>query len=188
MRKEFVIIAGPNGSGKSTLASQIEFIGEFINADKCERNYLSDILNKEEREQRAVLLVTKEIQESIKRGKSFAFETVFASKQIPSFIKMAKESGYKIILHYIATENPDISIARVAKRVSQGGHDVPAQKIVSRYVMTLEILPSLLDFVDKAFVYDNSGEHFVPFLVKEDGQIKIIDTPPEWAKKALLLF
>jgi len=35
--KKLVIIAGANGSGKSTLVSQIEYDGEFINADKCEK-------------------------------------------------------------------------------------------------------------------------------------------------------
>jgi len=100
MTKELVIIAGPNGSGKSTLASQIDFEGEFISADKCEKQVLGDIADREKREQQAVLLVAKEIQASIKLNKSFAFETVFATDDIPSFIKTAKGNGYKTVLHY----------------------------------------------------------------------------------------
>lgn len=186
--RELVIVAGPNGSGKSTLASQIRFDGEFICADKCEQRILGDITDKAEREKKAILLVAKEIQASIKLGISFAFETVFATNQIPSFIKSAKENGYTIVLHYIATENTDINISRVAKRVSEGGHDVPKDKIIERYEKTLAILPSLVEFVDKAIIYDNSMEKFRPFLVKENGQIKITDASPQWAKQILSLF
>jgi len=174
--KELVIIAGANGSGKSTLASQLKFAGEFINADKVAKKYSCD-------EEQAVLLVARAIQTSIKAGNSFAFETVFSTTEIPTFLKTAKQNGYKIILHYIATETPDINIARVAKRVNQGGHDVPKQKIIERYGKSLAILPALLDLADEATLYDNSSEKYRPFLVKENNQIETIDTLPQWAQK-----
>ena len=113
---------------------------------------------------------------------------MFSTNQVPKFIKTAKESGYKIVLHYIATEDTDINIARVAKRVTEGGHDVPKDKIIERYSKSLAILPELLGFVDNAIVYDNSLESLRAFLVKENGEIKIIDTPPQWAKRTLSLF
>ena len=178
--KELVIIAGPNGSGKSTLASQIDFNGKYICADTCQK-----IINCNAEE--AALLVAKEIQASIKLGQSFAFETVFAKPEIPSFIKSAKQDGYKIILHYVATENVAINIDRVAKRVAQGGHDVPKQKIIDRYAQTLAILPSLLEFVDEAILYDNSQDKFRPFLVKENGEIKVTNDLPKWAEHVKLL-
>jgi len=186
--KELVIIAGPNGSGKSTLASQIEFNGEYISADKFEKNFLSHIIDKEERENRAIVIVAKEIQEQINHGKSFAFETVFATNRIPSFLETAKEKGYKIILHYIATESVEINIERVAKRVSEGGHNVPVKRIIERREKTLSMLPQLLQFTDEAILYDNSEEKLFAFLVKEDNQIKIIDSAPMWAKQILSLF
>ena len=186
--KELTIIAGPNGSGKSTLASQIELAGNYINADKCEKNFLQHISDPEAREQQAVIMVAKEIREHINVDLPFAFETVFATESIPSFLTKAKEKGYTISLHYIATEDVEINIERVAKRVSEGGHNVPKEKIIKRYQKTLSLLPILLDFCDKAILYDNSQETLRPFLVKEHNEIKIIDTPPKWAKKALLLF
>ena len=186
--KHLVIIAGPNGSGKSTLATQIDLAGDFINADKCEKNFLQHIKDKQAREQQATLMVAREISEHIKQGLSFSFETVFATTSIPSFIVNAKEKGYMISLHYIATESSEINIERVAKRVSEGGHDIPIKKIKERYEKTLSILPELIGFCDKVFLYDNSEKTLRPFLVKEKGEIKNIDVIPEWAKKVLNLF
>jgi predicted ABC-type ATPase len=182
---KIILIAGPNGSGKSTLASQIEKDGEFINADKYEKTLLSHILNQEERELKATLIVSKEIVLAISANKSFAFETVFATKTIPSFLKTAKTKGYAIVLHYVATNDTRINIERVAKRVREGGHDVPKQKIVDRYTETLEILPQLVKFADTATLYDNSTDTIKPFLIKENGEIKIIGAVPNWANQVV---
>jgi len=186
--KEMIIIAGPNGSGKSTLASQLALQCKFISADDCEKMFLSHIVDREERESRATFAVAKEIQAYIKAEKSFAFETVFSTVQVPEFIKQAKLKGYKINLHYIATENHDINVSRVAKRVNEGGHDVPKQRIIERYSKSLAILPELLRCVDEAILYDNSEMGLRPFLVKENNQIKITSPLPEWAKRVLSLF
>ena len=180
--KEIVIIAGPNGSGKSTLASQLTFSGKFINADDCEKKLYANIADKNKREVQATIRVAKEIQEHIKLGKSFAFETVFSTSEIPNFLVTAKKQGYFITLHFIATENASINIERVAKRVREGGHDVPLEKITSRYEKSLSILPRLLEFSAKAIIYDNSHDKIQAFLVKENNQIKIIGTVPDWAK------
>ena len=120
---------------------------------------------------------------SIANGKSFAFETVFSTKDIPTFLKAAKQKGYKIVLHYILTERAEINIARVAKRVREGGHDVPREKIIERYDLTTAILPRLIDFADNAIVYDNSGAKLNFFLIKENNEIKILDGAPDWAGK-----
>ena len=180
MKKEIIIIAGPNGSGKSTLASKLNFSCDFINADYCEKKFFNRVKDKNEREKLAIFQVGKAISESIKQNISFAFETVFSTVQIPSFLSKAKKQGYQITLHFIATENPDINISRVAKRVSEGGHDVPKEKIVERYGKSIAILPALLEFVDTATLYDNSHKNLIPFLVKENGEIKLIDVLPKW--------
>jgi len=181
---EVIIIAGPNGSGKSTLASQLR-IEHFISADKCEKTLLSHIEDKEKRELQATVLVAKAINTAITEKKSFAFETVFATKAIPSFLKNAREQGYTVTLHYVATEDCDINIQRVAQRVSEGGHNVPKQKIIDRYSETLKILPELIKFVDTAILYDNSNETLQSFLIKEDNQIKVIGAVPKWATKII---
>ena len=178
---EIIIIAGPNGSGKSTLASQLGLKCDFISADKCEKDLLAHILDKDERELKATIYVAKAIMAAISTNQSCAFETVFSTEQMPEFLKNAKRQGYKISLHFVATETPEINIRRVAQRVKQGGHDVPREKIISRYEKTMKILPLLIEFVDEAIIYDNSKDKIRAFMVKENNQIKIISDIPNWA-------
>ena len=69
--------------------------------------------------------------------------------------------------------------------MSEGGHDVPRQKIIERYHETLGILPRLIQFADTVILYDNSHEVLNSFLIKEDNQIKIIGTVPNWATEII---
>jgi len=69
--------------------------------------------------------------------------------------------------------------------VAEGGHDVPRQRIIDRYEKSLDVLPRLFEFSDKIILYDNSQEKVRPFLIKEDGQIKIIDDVPAWAERCV---
>jgi predicted ABC-type ATPase len=91
-------------------------------------------------------------------GISFTFETVMSHESKVAFLQMAKERGYRTYLYFIATEDPQINIARVAKRVLNGGHDVPEEKIVSRYYRAIKLLPAALSIVDRGFVFDNSSD------------------------------
>ena len=184
--KEIIIIAGPNGSGKTTLAGQLNLTGLFINADMYEKEFFSHIKSKEARELQSSIAVARKIKDCLQNGESFAFETVFAADGIPDFLQKAKKKGYEIKTHFVATDNSAINISRVAKRVSEGGHNVSKRKIVGRYKKVLCVLPELLKFSDKIILYDNSQEKMRPFLIKEEGQIKIIDNVPKWAKGLLL--
>jgi len=180
--KEIVIIAGPNGSGKSTLAGQLDLPALFVNADLYEKKFYSNVGDKDIREKRVAVAVSYKIKECIAKGESFAFETVFATRRVPKFLYRAKESGYKITAHYVATKEVSINLERVAIRVKEGGHDVPRDLVIGRYAISLAVMKELIEFSDKAIVYDNSDKSIRPFLIKEDNQIKIIDSVPDWAE------
>ena len=60
---------------------------------------------------------------------------------------------------YIATHDPLINISRVKYRVSMGGHDVPEDKIISRYSRSLENLWPAIQFSNRAYIFDNSSHH-----------------------------
>jgi len=92
------------------------------------------------------------------RNISFTFETVMSHESKLDFLKLAKEKGYRTYLYFIATKDPEINIARVASRVKKGGHNVPQDKIVSRYHRAINLLPGALSIVDRGFVFDNSGD------------------------------
>ena len=88
---------------------------------------------------------------------SFTFETVMSHESKITFLVHAKEKGFRTYLYFIATEDPRINISRVAKRVLKGGHDVPIDKIESRYHRAIGLLSKALNAVDRGYVFDNSG-------------------------------
>ena len=82
-------------------------------------------------------------------------------------------------------DNPQINASRVAQRVMQGGHDVPIQKIVSRYYKSIANCSLLSKIVDRLYVYDNSTENELPellFRVNEGKFVKQYAPMHEWAK------
>lgn len=71
-------------------------------------------------------------------------------------IKLAKEKGYKITSIFVYTNSPSINIERVKARAEQGGHDVPIDKIQSRYYRSIELSKELKLLSDKYYSFDNS--------------------------------
>ena len=47
--------------------------------------------------------------------------------------------------------------ARVCDRYAQGGHNVPAEKIATRYWRSIENAAKALPYLSRAFFFDNSG-------------------------------
>ena len=56
------------------------------------------------------------------------------------------------------TYDAKINVERVRQRVSNGGHDVPPVKVVSRYKRALALMPQLFNVCDELYVYDNSTD------------------------------
>lgn len=144
-----LVFAGPNGSGKSTITAGIKVIGEYINADLIQRELGCEALE-------AAQIATKTREYFLSKGTSFTFETVMSTPEKIDFLKQAREKGYKIICIYVLTYDPAINIKRVKKRVINGGHDVPVEKIVNRYKRALRLLPKLFEICDELYVFDNS--------------------------------
>ena len=95
---------------------------------------------------------------TLKNHKSLIFESVFSSDEKVDFVCRAKQQGYFIRLFFVATSHPSINAARIAKRVIQGGHDVPISKIISRYQKSIFNCKKIIPSVDRLYVYDNSVE------------------------------
>ena len=68
----------------------------------------------------------------------------------------AKERGYFIRCYYILTADPLINVYRVKSRVAAGGHDVPKDKIISRYDKALDLVKELLKICDICHIYYNT--------------------------------
>lgn len=104
------------------------------------------------------LLVNFLQDECINRGVSFSRETVFSHPSKVAALAKAHDAGYRTYLYYVATDNAGINACRVSERYEQGGHDVPAEKIASRYFRSLANLPDAMPHLSRAFFFDNSGE------------------------------
>lgn len=120
---------------------------------------------------------------------SFTFETVMSSADKVFFLQKAQLAGFRTYLYYVATEDPEINIARVQHRVETGGHPVPTDKIIERYSRSLGLLSDAVTYADRAYIFDNSGHDQNQVLVAEvtDGsEIEIrSDRMPVWFKTAL---
>jgi predicted ABC-type ATPase len=103
--------------------------------------------------------------ELLAQSNTFTFETVLSHPSKLDFLKNARQRGYKNYLYFVCTVNPAINIARVAQRVQLGGHDVPSDKIKSRYYSSLELLADLIPHTYHTYLFDNSFE---------DSEIKLV--------------
>ena len=123
------------------------------------------------------------------KGLSFCFETVFSHPSKIDFVAEAKSLGYEIILVYIHLQSSELNLARIAQRVSEGGHSVPEEKVLSRIPRTMVYIHDVLPLVDVARIYDNSSRAlpFVSVAELRDGQLKIIiNHLPEWVEEILV--
>ena len=177
-RPRILIFAGPNGSGKSTITKGITTCGTYVNADDIKRmSQCSDLEAAQEAEQIRRMLV--------KSHKDFTFESVLSTDRNLKLLQEAKEQGYEIHAVFVLTNNPYINVKRVKSRVKAGGHNVPEEKIISRYEKSLRNLSRLIRIADHTRVIDNSGDK--PHLICEvlNQQLVIWETA-EWNKKAIL--
>ena len=68
----------------------------------------------------------------------------------------ARALGYEIILVYIHLDASELNEARVYQRVTEGGHNVPANKIHSRIPRTMKHIAAVLPLTNEARLLDNS--------------------------------
>lgn len=160
MSQKILIIAGPNGAGKTTFARS--FLPEeaqcprFINADLIAAG-LSPFAP-EAAAIKAGRLMLKEIEESTRRGESFAFETTLSGLAYVRHIEHWKRLGYHVSLFFLALPSADLAVARVAERVRQGGHDIPEGVIRRRFdAGRRNFEQRYRAIVDAWALYDNAG-------------------------------
>ena len=154
-----IVIAGPNGAGKSTAAEVIlgGLLGldNFVNADTIARGLSR--FNPEGAAFQAGRLMLARLQQLADDGEDFAYETTLASRTFAPWIAAQRSRGYTFHLHYLWVPAAELSIARVATRVTQGGHHVPDDVIRRRYHGGMRNLFELyIPIADEWHVYDNS--------------------------------
>ena len=189
-RPLLIVIAGPNGAGKTTVTEQIlrhEWMEDaiHINPDIVAQELFVD-WNSAEAVKKSIAYCEALREKSLADGKSLIFETVLSRKDKVDYIRRAKAAGFFIRVFFVCTESPTINASRIARRVMQGGHDVPISKIISRYNLSIANCVEVARIVDRCYLYDNSAENCDarPLFRTVEGKVaKEYSGPiPEWVK------
>lgn len=166
--RKILIIAGPNGAGKTMFAT--EFLPNeadcptFVNADSIAAG-LSPFRPYSVAFQAGRLMI-ETIHRHAASGESFAFETTLSGRGHARAIPLWQDRGYRVKLFFLRLPTPEMAIARVRQRVSEGGHDVPEAVVRRRFSAGWSNFETVYrDLVDEWAMYDNSGT--VPILLDE---------------------
>jgi predicted ABC-type ATPase len=153
------LIAGANGVGKTTYArARIEAVSgttEFVNLDLIAQG-LSP-LNPAGQQIRAARVALEMAHDLIAQRQSFSLETTLSGKTHLRLVALAKANNMAVKLLYFFVDTPEQCLERVARRVSEGGHDVHAPDLRRRYQRSLENLQLYADQCDFWRVYDANG-------------------------------
>jgi len=175
------VLAGHNGSGKSTLWYDRLVNGlqmPLINADRLTTSILPErgadglpswaqrLRDEDARwhelSQQGVKAFTRLV---MAKQIPFAFETVFShwhqredgtyESKADDILELQK-AGYFVVLLFVGLATVGLSTARVQTRRSQGGHAVPAEKLVHRFPRTQQAIRHAAPLADMAIFFDNS--------------------------------
>jgi predicted ABC-type ATPase len=187
----FFLLAGPNGAGKSSLyralaaQSLVDPTAEFVNADHYEAEHLQHMPDLAIRSNAAREWADTRRETLIVSGTSFVSETVFSHPSKLALLERARAHGFIVVLILVGLDDVETLVARVARRVQHGGHDVPRERILARYPRTLENLRNAIKIADAAFVYDSAALHRL-VATCENGVCTQHETAlPNWVKTVL---
>jgi predicted ABC-type ATPase len=191
----FYLLAGPNGAGKSTLYKALTLQGtipasaEFVNADLHEAAHLQHIADLEARSEAARHWADARRAELLQTGQSFVSETVFSHESKLALIEDAQQLGFFVMLIVVCLDDPQRLLARVAGRVTEGGHAVPPERVLARYPRTLANLAVAVRLADVAVLYDSEavspGTHKIVAICRRDLTEEKFSPLPAWAKRVL---
>ena len=193
-KPELIIIAGPNGSGKTSITQK--FLHHewaegttYINPDQIANDLFGD-WNNSESVLKAATYCSDLREQCLKEKRSLVFETVFSAQDKIDFVIRAKQAGFFIRIFFVSTSNPTINASRIAKRVMEGGHDVPITKIISRYNKSIQNCKTVASIIDCLYVYDNSIDDVDarPLFRLSEGVLakQYTEDIPDWAQNILL--
>ncbi len=185
-----IILAGHNGSGKSTMWTQhlsAHLRIPLINADRMMLSILPEPDNGSlpewasqlrDTDQSWMQVAQKGVESFVAHAMShkapFAMETVFSHWKINDdgsiaskidLIKQMQAAGYFVLLCFVGLTNSTLSIARVATRVSTGGHSVSVDKLIERFPRTQNAVRAAAAVADATILVDNSLDEQRAFSV-----------------------
>lgn len=186
------ILAGPNGAGKTTYyftALNKLFINQhlpFINLDVIAKDELGGY--SAENFVRAEMIYRERISKLLKDGDDFMIESNLAKSSDYEWIEKMIHRGYELILFFLCTDDVNINVNRVQRRVKEGGHDITPEIIIHRYKMALIYLKGKLRLFKEAYFIDNSTDEAIEVgNIKEGKLTEDIKECPKWLNEILFI-
>ena len=176
-----IVIAGPNGAGKTTFARRylegLEGNRPFVNGDDIAARL--NPANPASVAQTAGRMALREMDTLVAQRADFAVETTLSGRGYARRIRGWQAAGYRVSVIYLRLSSADQTVERVAKRVSEGGHDIPESVARRRFNRSWSNFCDLYrEIADDWRVYDNSGE--APVLIAQSrGWQEVREPPPE---------
>jgi predicted ABC-type ATPase len=125
---------------------------------------------------RASELLLKRIDELVTARVTFSFETTLAARSYRTAILEWRRMGYHVVLHFIWLPSPELAIQRVAKRVREGGHNIPEAVVRQRYARGLaNLFDMYIPIVTTVCVYDGASLPPIPIAEIEGEKRRVFD-------------
>ena len=182
---DFIMFAGPNGSGKSSARDAIANPAEVvIDPDRIAREINPAAPRSVDGLAARQALIR--FDQSIAQRKSVSIETTMTGHTSIMRLQQAKDAGYTIGLIYVALENADLNVARVAERVRRGGHGIDEAVIRKRVQTSQANLPRAMAIADQVVVLDNSGKQHRRIMETVAGRVTYLaEQLPAWLNDRL---
>lgn len=153
------LIGGANGVGKTTFAlariAAVSGVRQFINLDLIARGLAPlDVDLARLRAGRVALGMARDL---IAANESFSLESTLSGRAHFGLIAQARTAGMKIKLLYFFVAEVEECARRVARRVGEGGHDVPRADLERRYARSLALAQDYARACDFWRIYDANG-------------------------------
>ena len=153
------LIVGPNGAGKTTVYERLIAPDRpglpFVNADRIAADRFPG--HEVEQAYSAAEIAAAARQALIDARLDFCSETVFSHESKVELVTAAVRAGYDVVLHVVMIPLA-LSGPRVAARAAAGGHDVPADKLASRYERLWPLVAAVVPICHRAVFYDNASD------------------------------
>ena len=165
---------GPNGAGKTTLSERYLPVAgpeiPFVNGDIIAAQLSPHA--PEAAAQRAGRIALQRMAAFAAEGKDFAFETTLSGQGYARRLIRWRERGYRIGMVYLRLPSADHVVRRVARRVREGGHDIPEPVARRRFERSWSNFVELYrPIADEWQVYDTSHRSPVLVAASERGDI-----------------
>ena len=190
-RPHVVVLGGPNGAGKSTVAARFLRdtlgISAFVNADDLARG-LSGFAP-EAAAFRAGRLMLARLAELTAARATFAFESTLAGLGVRDVLARCRDVlarcrdvGYGVHVVYLWLPSPEFALARVRRRVADGGHGIPEGDVRRRWARSLaNFFDVYRPVADTWYLMDGAAARSAaPVASGAAGEPPHVDDPATW--------